>query len=84
MSSASYLFSLTLRVDDEAALFRAALERYALENKTMDNTEALLGTVDAPNVDGCLAMLLDPCTLPGCSLDEHEVQCLSYAPPEGD
>ena len=69
------VFRLFLDVNDEDALFDAALE-HAIHVDNCDREYALELLRDKHgdvNVSACLGMLLDPGSLPGCSIDFHEV-----------
>lgn len=69
---ATYEFSLQVTVDDENALYQAALEQARKEgaeyNDLMDP-----GTNEI-NVEACLQVLLDPSTLIGCSIEESHAE----------
>jgi hypothetical protein len=64
-----HTFGLDLKVYDKIELWKAA-KRHAIEvdGCPEDQLDDLIGTEAEPDVVGCLVMLLDPGTLPGCSL----------------
>lgn len=66
--------SIDLVVDDPQALLKVARERAAEEGLTEEEAEELLLEDGEPNVSGCLTMLLDPGSLPGCSLLNSSVE----------
>jgi hypothetical protein len=80
---ADYIFKLDLNVYDPVELYQKAFT-HAISVDMLTDVQArefLLfpGTNDV-NVHGCLSMLLDPGSLPGCGIYGHEVEeCSDYA-----
>lgn len=71
--SKTYTFMLTVRVDSAEALQRAAFRNYTVDNGNTEmafaDAETFFGPENDPNIPSCLTQLLDPGSIPGCSID---------------
>lgn len=64
-----FRLTMTLTVDDPAALWTAAAAlAMASPGMTMRDVVETLGPLDAPQIDDCLAMLLQPERFAGCAV----------------
>lgn len=66
-----YEFSLYFSVDDPKQLLAAALAHEDAVGMTLDDFTTAEGEVD---VSACARMLLDPGTVPGCSIFDSAVE----------
>lgn len=70
-------FTLDANVFDPRQLHRAAAESYRRDNfpgqVTADDVRDLFGPEDDPRLSACILQLLDPGSLPGCSI--YQSQC---------
>jgi hypothetical protein len=66
-----YRVTIELTVDGIAELFEAATERATAEG--IHNHAELLTNDNDVDISACLVMLLDPGTLPGCSIRDTSV-----------
>jgi hypothetical protein len=65
-----YLLTLSLSIDDPARLWDAAATlAMASPGMTMEDVADTIGPRAAPNIDDCLALLLQPERFTGCALD---------------
>lgn len=84
MVETGYQLTLSLAVDDPTALWTAAATlAMASPGMTMRDVNETLGPVDAPQLDDCLAMLLQPERFAGCALQSLAVVPASTAPSSG-
>ena len=67
----NYSFTLHLTVDDEFALLHAARAHPDAAGMATEEFYDDDGDIDIPT---CLGMLLDPGTLPGCSIIKHHTE----------
>lgn len=66
-----YRVNLALTVADAAALWSAAAAKaMQAPGMTIEDVLDTLGAREAPDVAGCLAMLILPLALPGCRTDD--------------
>jgi hypothetical protein len=65
-------FSIDLDVYDPQLLWDTATQRALDDGYPPDDD--VLGTRNEPDVRGCLTMLLDPGSLPGCSINDSDVE----------
>lgn len=72
--AASYAVTLTLRVEDAAALWSAAAERGLASGMTLGDVLDTIGPREDPQIADCIAMLAAPQALPGCALDDFKVR----------
>jgi hypothetical protein len=66
-------FHIDLDIDDPETLYQAALERLLQENVDEDDAKRTLRPEGVINDSACLVMLLDPGSLPGCSINQSWV-----------
>lgn len=63
-------FTVALRVDDVQALHAAAFNHGTrVDGLDDDETLELIGPKAEPDAQACLVMLLDPGSLPGCTIE---------------
>ena len=78
-------FDLSIRVDDVPELFAAARERALKERYPPAHADELLKWPDGEvNIGACLVMLLDPGSLPGCSVIGSAAQAVNAPALEQD
>ena len=76
MSARTYCFTIFLQVDDEEALHAAAKERAAADGYEVDAMNIDAATGDKASPETCLVTLLDPGSLPGCSIIDAGAECV--------
>lgn len=81
MVKTGYQVTLSLTVDDPTALWTAAATlAMASPGMTMRDVTETLGPVDAPQLDDCLAMLLQPERFVGCAVQSLAVLAVGDVP----
>lgn len=69
-----YLLTLSLSVEDDAALWQAAAAlAMAAPGMTIDDVAETIGPREAPNVGDCLALLLEPERFAGCAIQSLDL-----------
>ena len=71
-----YTFTLDLCVFDPAHLHAAAVRRALEDGLTDEEVFEIIGHHSAPSIEGCISMLLDPGSLPGCNIDSSSAERL--------
>lgn len=73
--SCLYKFELWVEVDDADELRRAAIERWHEENPSIEDPYE--GGFDPDDEAHCIVMLLDPSTMPGCTIESSSCEHMS-------
>jgi hypothetical protein len=83
---ASYQFTLDINVHDPEALYRKAVEACRADGLSGAFIDDMLLPGGEVQVKHCLAAILDPGTLPGCTIYGHEVEMYhaEFADTDGD
>ncbi len=68
-----YEVSVRLSVRDPGQLWRKAAAHMLGRGCSEQDIEEMFGPMEDPSVADCIAALLDPCALAGCSFDEFSV-----------
>ena len=76
-----YQLTLTLSIADVTALWGAAAA-LAMDSPymTMDDVIETLGPIDAPQIEDCLTMLIQPERFGGCQVEGLEIAAAAAAP----
>lgn len=73
-SPPEFQVTLTLSVRDATALWLAAAKRGLLsQGATLDDVVDVIGPREDPSIEDCIAMLVAPGAVPGCTLRNFEV-----------
>jgi hypothetical protein len=70
----SFSVTVTLSVDDAAALWNAAAERGLAAGMTLGDVLDTIGPREDPAIADCIAMLAAPQPLAGCTLEDFKVR----------
>lgn len=77
-----YRITMTLAVDDLAALWSAAAAKaMAAPAMRIEDVLDTIGPREAPSVADCIAMLVAPVAVAGCAVDDFWIDCLPNLPP---
>ena len=69
LAAAEYRVEFRFSVRDSRSLWAAAAAKaLAIGLMTLEDVEETLGPSEDPSIDDCIALLAEPCPVPGCTL----------------
>lgn len=72
--TADYRVEFSLQLRDARSLWAAAAAKaLTIGLMTLEDVEATLGPSEDPSVEDCIALLVEPLPVPGCTLSAYEV-----------